>query len=404
MISLAGIVPVAIAAEPPAVEITHLKGPLYKVTARADYEVNFVASAGKDGVLLVDTGFKQTAGELKEKLAALGKGPVRYVVNTHAHVDHTGGNGAFGKDAVVIAHDVVRQALQHGRYIIEEYPDDALPDITFKDNLTLYFNGEEIRLVALPGSHSDSDIIVVFTGSRVAYLGDLAYGGKFPSVDLRCGDSTRYAEVVRKAIGYLPRGVTIISGHGGDSTREEFVQYQHMLQETTAIVLKGLAAGKTLSEMQKDKVLRDWESHGDLYVTTDEWIEGLVLGARRGPAKASLIEPLYHAYTDRGIEGAVDTYHELKKKSPDTYLFHRFVLYMFGSWLVEKHRLDDAARVFETNIEEYPGFSSNHEMLGEIFMKMGKNDKALESFTRALELDPENEAAAGMIRKIQEER
>jgi len=368
--------PVAITEGPPAIEITPLKGTLYKVTAR----------------------------ELKEKVEALGKGAVKYVINTHAHVDHTGGNGVFGKNAVVIAHGVLREQLQKGRYIIEDYPDDALPDITFEDDLTLHFNGEDIRIAALPGSHSASDIIVVLEGSGVAYLGDLAYGGKFPSVDLRRGDATRYAEVARKAIEYLPPGITIVSGHGDNSSREEFVEFQHMLEETTAIVRKGLADGKTVTEMQDEKVLEDWESHGDLYVTADEWIEDLVFSARRGGPKASLIEPLYHSYLDEGIDGAVRTYLELKKSGRDEYLFHRFVLVLFGNWLLKNGKLDDAVRMLETNIKEYPEFAYNHELLGGIYMKMGKHEKAIRSLQRSLELDPENEVATEMIKRMGEEK
>jgi glyoxylase-like metal-dependent hydrolase (beta-lactamase superfamily II) len=166
------------------INVTELAEGLYQIQTDAGaWTTNMVAFIGEDGLLLVDSGEKEFLEGLKNKLKLLYPGNPIYILNTHAHVDHTGGNAAFGAEPVIIAHDIVKNRLRSGRYVIEEFPDEALPDITFNDSLTLFFNGETIRMIAVPGSHSDNDVIVHFAKSGVVCLGDLAYGMHFPSVD-----------------------------------------------------------------------------------------------------------------------------------------------------------------------------------------------------------------------------
>ena len=175
----------------PIIELEQLSETVYKVTSIWDYDVHFVLSIGEDGVLLVDTGFSETAAKLSETLDSLGAGPVKYIITTHAHVDHTGGNPTFGKDATIIGHEMVVTRMTSGGQLLQEYPEEALPDIIVKDEVILHFNGEAIRILDLSGAHSDSDIGVIFPESNVAYLGDLAYGNKFPSSSGAIGECCR---------------------------------------------------------------------------------------------------------------------------------------------------------------------------------------------------------------------
>ena len=181
------------------IKITRLADKLYKVTATAEYSVNLLASIGEDGLLLVDTGLPHSGENLLRALKELKAGPPKIIINTHQHIDHTGNNDKFGKGVTLIGHRKLRYRLQSGPLIIYEIPDYAVPSVSFDDTMNVFFNGEEIRLFAATGSHTDTDIGVYFTTSGVAYLGDLAYGMHVPSFDRLSGDILEYGNAVKKA-------------------------------------------------------------------------------------------------------------------------------------------------------------------------------------------------------------
>jgi glyoxylase-like metal-dependent hydrolase (beta-lactamase superfamily II) len=319
------------------VKISRLTPNLYKVTYNVGYLVNGVISIGTDGLLLVDTGGKVTVEELKEKLNALGNDKPTFIINTHSHIDHTGGNAAFGKDPVIIAHKILRYRLQHGNYIIQENPDEALPDIMITDSVSLFFNGEEIRIITLPGIHDDSDIIVHFTKSGIAYLGDLAYGMSFPSVDYRTGNDAKYAEVVEKAINLLPENTKIISGHGRDCSMDDMRRFQEMLEKTTEIVRDALAEGKNVETMQKENILKDWTSFSnEEFIGTDYWISDLASDILDPAPKESIIEPVLIALNKGGSEAGVSEYYQLKNNHHTEYHFHAYRLYPWAGILRKK--------------------------------------------------------------------
>jgi glyoxylase-like metal-dependent hydrolase (beta-lactamase superfamily II) len=380
--------------ETSSVEISRLSSNLYKVTYNVGYLVNGVISFGEDGLLLVDTGGKETAEELKEKLKALGNNKPAFIINTHSHVDHTGGNAAFGRGPVIIAHKILRHRLQHGNYIIQEYPDDALPDIMITDSISLFFNGEEIRIIALPGSHDDSDIIVHFTKSGIAYLGDLAYGMSFPSVDYRTGNDAKYAEVVENAINLLPENTNIISGHGRDCSMDDMRRFQEMLERTTEIVRHALAEGKNVETMQKENILKDWNSFSnDDYIGSDYWISDLASDILDPSPKKSIIEPILIATNKGGPEAGVSEYYQLKNNNHAEYHFHAYRLYQLGRYLTEKVRYEDAIKILELNAVEYPEFWMTFDGLGEAHLKTGNNEEAIKNYKISLRLNSENKNA-----------
>jgi cyclase len=373
------------------VKISRLTSNLYKVSYNVGYLVNGVISIGADGLLLVDTGGKETADELKEKLKALGNDKPAFIINTHAHVDHTGGNAAFGKDPVIIAHKILRHRLQHSNYIICEYPDEALPDIMITDSASLFFNGEEIRIIALPGSHADNDIIVHFTKSGIAYLGDLAYGMMFPSVDYRTGNAAKYAEVVEKAICLLPENTKIISGHGRDCSMDDMRKFQEMLEKTTGIVRNALAEGKNVETMQKENILKDWISFSsEEYITSDDWISDLASDILDPAPKKSIIEPILIAMNEGGPEAGVSKYYQLKNNYHTEYHFHAFRLYQVGKYLTEKGRLKAAIKILDLNAIEYPKFWMTFDGLGNAHLKAGNKEEAIKNYKLSLRLNSKN--------------
>lgn len=386
------------AQEDSSLEFVPLTEHLYRITEHSDYTVNLVASVGPDGVLLVDTGFKDLAVRLRAALDSLGSGKVEVVINTHSHSDHVGGNATFG-DAMIVAQETLRPRLQRGTLLLEEYPDAALPDLVFVDELTLFFNGEEVRVYWLPGSHMIDDVIVLFTESKVAYMGDIAYGMNFPSVGLRKGNAARYGEVVARALELLPEDVTVISGHGEDISYAQLQEYQRMAATTASIVARELAAGATLTDMQDREILREWDSFGGHYVSTSGWIGLLVMGLE-GPPLLSLVDSLYHAYYDDRPDAAAATYTRLKRDQPNDFLFIGAELSYFAAYLLNKDDVSTALTLYELLVTDHPDEPYFHLAYGDAWSLAGNDDRAIASYRRALALNPSFQAAEVKLREL----
>jgi cyclase len=241
---------------------------------------NIGVSVGGDGILIVDDQFAPLADKIKAALRKLGEGKLRFVLNTHWHGDHTGGNVVFGPEAPVIAHDNVRKRMaseqksEFWKGTTPASPKEALPIITFDQSLSVYFNSEEIRVIHFPHGHTDGDAVIFFTNSNVVHMGDHFFAGAFPFVDLESGGSVEgYARNVGEVIKKLPAGVKIIPGHGPLSTPDDLKSFHRMLLETTDIVRKKMAAGKTLAQIKTEGLPEEWKSWGTGFIKTDVWIE-----------------------------------------------------------------------------------------------------------------------------------
>jgi glyoxylase-like metal-dependent hydrolase (beta-lactamase superfamily II) len=239
---------------------------------------NIGVSVGPDGVLIVDDEFAPLAEKIRAAIDKIGKGKLKFVLNTHHHGDHTGGNIAFGPEAPIIAQSNVRKRLATEQNTLGRTtppsPKEALPVITFDESLTVHFNDEDIRVIHFPHSHTDGDSVIFFTKSNVVHMGDLFFMGMFPFVDLDAGgDVEGLIGSVEKVIAELKDGVKIVPGHGPLSSVEDLKTYHRMLVETTAVVRKAMAAGKSLAEIQAQGVPDEWKSWGTGFIKTDRWIE-----------------------------------------------------------------------------------------------------------------------------------
>src|SRR6185369_17696163 len=155
----------------------------------------------------------------------------------------------FGRQAHIIAHSNVRKRL--GGKASDSKPE--LPVITFDDSLSVYFNGEEIKLMHVPPAHTDSDSIIYFTGANVIHFGDTFFSGRFPNIDLNGGGTVRgYIQGVANAIEKTPADAKLIPGHGPLSTIKELRELYDMLVETSGIVQKAIDAGKTLDQVKAE--------------------------------------------------------------------------------------------------------------------------------------------------------
>lgn len=259
------------------IQATKVAGNVYMLEGAGG---NIGVSVGPDGILIVDDQFAPLADKIRASLKTLDQGKLKFILNTHWHGDHTGGNISFGPEAPVIAHDNVRKRMsteQRSEFFKQTTPaspKQALPVITFDQSLTVHFNGEEIRAIHFPHGHTDGDSVIFFTTSNVVHLGDDFFAGSFPFVDLESGGSVEgLAQNVGELITKIPPGAKLIPGHGPISTVDDLKSYHRMLVETTDIVRKKIAAGKTLDDVKKEGLPDEWKPWGQGFIKTDQWLE-----------------------------------------------------------------------------------------------------------------------------------
>jgi glyoxylase-like metal-dependent hydrolase (beta-lactamase superfamily II) len=260
------------------VETTRMAEGVYRLFV--DGRVSVTAFTGEDGVLLVDAAYEQTVPQLQAAVAALSDKPIRYLVNTHIHGDHTGGNLGLGRGVDIIAHHNVKAFLgrdrQQGGQSLPGFPAWAQPNISFSDELELVFNGQVLKMRHLPGGHTDSDLVVYFPDSRVLVAGDLLFAGNFPYVDTgNGGHPITFLENLDKIISGYPDALVINGGHGPLYTMEELKAYRQTLQDTVEAVRAAKERGLSAEEARKARVLQPWEDMGRFFITEDRWIDTL---------------------------------------------------------------------------------------------------------------------------------
>ena len=249
------------------IKSTHVAGSVHMLEGRGG---NIAVSVGEDGLLIVDNQFANLAPQIEAKLADLGKGDLKFVLNTHWHGDHTGGNAHFGQRATIVAHENVRERLE-GR---KDTPKAALPVITFREASSVHFNGEEIRLIHLGPGHTDGDVIVWFTGSNVVHMGDQFFNGRFPFIDLGSGGSADgYQKNVNTVLNHLPEEVKIIPGHGDLATKDDLNSFATMLSDTINPVRQSISLGKSLDQIKAAGVNEKYKTWGAGFINTSRWIE-----------------------------------------------------------------------------------------------------------------------------------
>ena len=222
---------------------------------------------GDDGILMIDDQFAPLADKIRAATAKIHNGELKFLVNTHWHGDHTGGNGIFGKVATIVAHTNVRKRLS------EKQSGAALPVVTYDDSVSLHVNGEDVELMHVPRGHTDGDSIVFFKQANVVHMGDQFFAGRFPYVDLGSGGSVQgYMGNVKGVIDRVPSNVKIIPGHGPLSTVDDLKQFHTMMTKTTAVVRDHMKAGKSLEEIQKAGLPSEWKDWGAGFINQDRWI------------------------------------------------------------------------------------------------------------------------------------
>ncbi|MGH9579625.1 MAG: MBL fold metallo-hydrolase [Terriglobales bacterium] len=251
---------------------------------------NIGVSVGEDGILIVDDQFAPLASKIQAALKGIADQPVKFILNTHWHGDHTGGNAAFSKQGTIVAHENVRKRLAAGGSTrfgkLEPAPREALPVITFSERATVHLNGEDIRAIHFPHGHTDGDSVIYFTQSNVVHMGDDFFNGIFPFIDVDSGGSVKgMIANVDQVLADLPADVKIIPGHGPMASKQDLTAFVEMLRGTSAAVQAALQQGKTLKQMKQEKVLAAWdEKWGKGFLNLDAFTEILYADLSRTQA------------------------------------------------------------------------------------------------------------------------
>ena len=267
------------------IKVTKVSGNIYMLEGEGG---NIAASVGEDGIVIVDDQFAPLADKIQAALKNLGitDKPVRFVINTHYHGDHTGGNAPFSTaGSTVIAQDNVRKRLETGgpagnggsvTMNVPPAPKAALPAITFEHDVTVHLNGEDIRALHFPAGHTDGDAIIFFPKNNVVHMGDdfVRYG--FPFIDVESGGSVQgMIAAMEKVSAQLPPDVKVIPGHGQLSNLDDVRAFVKMLKETSAVVQKAIDEHQTVEQMKQAKILEPWKKWSGDFIDSDKFIETL---------------------------------------------------------------------------------------------------------------------------------
>ena len=249
------------------VTATAVAGPVHMLTGAGG---NIAVTVGEDGVLIVDDQFLPLAERIQGAINELGGDRPKFVLNTHYHGDHVGGNPHFGQAATIIAHRNVRTRLAADAAL----PPVALPVVTFDDSMSVHFNGEEIALFHLPAGHTDGDSAVWFKSSNVLHLGDQLFSGRFPYIDLDAGGTVQgYIANLEAVLESAPDDVQVIPGHGPLGTLDAVREVVAVIRTTRATVAQAIADGTKIDAIIKaglgDEFAARW---GSGFITEERWI------------------------------------------------------------------------------------------------------------------------------------
>ena len=251
------------------IKTTHVRGSVYMLEGEGG---NIGASVGDDGIVIVDDQYAPLADKIRAALKGVADKPVRFVINTHYHGDHAGGNIEFQKEASIIAHENVRKRLGADPKTGKE----ALPIITFEHDVSVHLNGDDIRALHAPHAHTDGDVLVYFTQSNVVHMGDnfVRYG--FPYIDMKAGGSVSgMIAGLEAALERLPADVKVIPGHGALASVDDVKAFVEMLKATRAAVADGVKAGKSAEQLKQENVLKPWQKPEGTAAQANSFIDTL---------------------------------------------------------------------------------------------------------------------------------
>ena len=266
------------------VKATKLNETTYMLTGAGG---NLGLSVGLDAVFLIDDQYAPLTERISAAIAKITPRPVKFVLNTHWHGDHTGGNeNLAGSGVLILAHENVRKRMSADQFIelmkmdVKASPRAALPVITFASGMTFHLNGEEMRALHMPRAHTDGDAIVHFLKGDVIHMGDIYFAGMCPFIDTSSGGTPEgVIAACDQALALATDRTRIIPGHGPLSNKAELKAYRDMLATVTARVKEGVAAGKNPGEIAAAGATKEFdEKWGRGFIKPDKFVEMLAGG------------------------------------------------------------------------------------------------------------------------------
>ena len=229
---------------------------------------NILVSSGTDGVFMIDDQFAPLTEKIKTAIASFTSGPIRFVINTHWHYDHTGGNENMGEaGAVIIAHENVRKRLSTDQVLtifnrtIPALSKEGLPVITFTRDVAFHLNGQRIDVFHIRRAHTDGDAVAYFNDANVIHTGDILFEGMYPFIDIEHGGSINgMIDAANRILGMIDNNTRVIPGHGMLTDKQGLVAYRDMLTEIRDRIQSHIKAGKTLEEIRLARPSQDFDS------------------------------------------------------------------------------------------------------------------------------------------------
>ncbi|MBU0637859.1 MAG: MBL fold metallo-hydrolase [Planctomycetes bacterium] len=251
---------------------------------------NIGVLTGPDGVLLIDTGFEQLSEKVTAAVKTITEQPIRLVINTHWHFDHTGGNAHLSMaGALIVAHENVRTRMTQGQYLtvidqqVPPAPPAALPAITFSDTLQLHWSGQEVQVLHVAPAHTDGDSLVFLRTANVLHVGDSCFNGMYPFIDVNAGGSLAgVVKALDQALTLANDKTRIIPGHGPLAGVAELRAYRDMLATVCDRVGKMVKDGKSRAQIVASKPTSEFDAQlGQSWLKPDTWVGLVVDGATR---------------------------------------------------------------------------------------------------------------------------
>ena len=281
--------PNAQAQETPAVEftMTQVADSVYMLKGRGG---NIGLSVGADGVFMIDDQYAPLTEGIRAEIAKISDQPVRFLINTHWHGDHTGGNESLGgTGTVIVAHENVRKRMSSDQVLalfgseVPASPDGSLPIITFDSSVTFHLNGEDIRAMHVAHAHTDGDSIIHFPASNVVHAGDVTFIGQYPFIDVGTGGSINgIISAVDAILALCDDNTKIIPGHGPLSTPADLRSYRTMLVTMRDRIAAMIADGKSLEQAQAAKPSAEYdEALGKGFINPDNFVKEIYMDLSR---------------------------------------------------------------------------------------------------------------------------
>lgn len=242
---------------------------------------NVGVSSGEDGLYIIDDGLRPVTDQLLQAIRKISNKPIRFVINTHYHADHTGGNETVAKTGtLIIAHDNIHKRMSTEQTSIfmrkttPPYAQAALPVVTFSDQISLHFNGETATAYHVPHGHTDGDSIIHFPASNVIHMGDMYFNTLYPYIDLDAGGSVQgLVRAADLALSLADDATRIIPGHGPLAMTEDLRNYRDFLIRASANVQALIDEDKTLQQVIAAQPTAEWDEElGQTWITPAQFV------------------------------------------------------------------------------------------------------------------------------------